>query len=178
MRASLRKRSEERDKEELMTIFGRPLSDYIAFCKPFLILVPLVGIVRLVLSLSGTPNATAMFFSMTALVWLAVVYYSIRIHTTAFGSYKQLLVICALLNLTTQVVSIAGILISIITGKANIFTAPEFTFGVGSQWAHVAAHVFIGSIAGSLVPWAVGSLILAITRKASPVPRRTSSIQG
>ena len=61
-----------------MTVFGRPLSDYVAFCKPFLILIPLVGIVRLALSLSGTPNDTARWFSMTALIWIAVIYCSIR----------------------------------------------------------------------------------------------------
>ena len=152
-----------------MTVFGRPLSQYITFCKPFLILIPLVGITRLALSLSGTPNETARWFSMTALVWIAVVYYSIRIHTSGFGSYKQLLVVCALLNLTTQVVSIAGILISIVTGTDNIFTAPEFSFAVSSQWAHVAAHVFIGTTAGSLVPWIIGSLILLIARKTAPL---------
>jgi len=162
-----------------MTVFGRPLSDYVAFCKPFLILIPLVGIVRLALSLSGTPNDTARWFSMTALIWIAVIYCSIRIHTVGFGSYKQLVVICALLNLTTQVISITGILISIATGTDNIFSAPDFAFNVGSKWAHVAAHVFIGTIAGTLVPWIVGSLILAITRKASPVPRQIrSSIQS
>jgi hypothetical protein len=162
-----------------MTVFGRPLSDYVAFCKPFLILIPLVGIVRLAFSLSGTPNDTARWFSMTALIWIAVIYYSIRIHTAGFGSYKQLVVICALLNLTTQVISITGILISIATGTDNIFSAPDFAFNVGSKWAHVAGHVFIGTIAGTLVPWIVGSLILAITRKASPVPRQIrSSIQS
>jgi hypothetical protein len=161
-----------------MTIFGKPLSDYIAFCKPFLILIPLVGIVRLALSLSGTPNETARWLSMTALVWIAVIYCSIRIHTSGFGSYKELLVICALLNLSTQVISITGILIAI-TGANNIFNAPEFAFGGGSPWVHLAAHLFIGTTVGSLVPWAIGSLILVITRKASPLPRHagSSSIQ-
>src|SRR4029453_4623325 len=157
-----------------MIIFGKPLSDYIAFCKPFLILIPLVGIVRLTLSLTGTPNETARWFSMTALGWIAVIYYSIRIHTSGFGSYKELLVICALLNLSTQVISITGILIAT-TGANNIFNAPEFAFGGGSPWLHVAAHVFIGTTVGSLVPWAIGSLILVITRKASPLPRHAGS---
>jgi hypothetical protein len=89
--------------------------------------------VRLALSLSGTPNDTARWFSMTALIWIAVIYCSIRIHTVGFGSYKQLVVICALLNLTTQVISITGILISIATGTDNIFSAPDFAFNVGSK---------------------------------------------
>jgi hypothetical protein len=158
-----------------MTIFGKPLSDYVAFCKPFLILIPVAGIVRLALSLSGASNDTAKWFSMTALVWIAVVYYSIRVHTTGFGSYKQLLVICALLNLSTQVISLVGILLTVVTGHDNIFNAPEFNFGGGSPWAHVAAHLFIGTTAGSLVPWGIGSLILAITRKTSRVAGQTTN---
>jgi len=110
---------------------------------------------------------------MTALVWIAVIYYSIRIHTAGFGSYKQLLVVCALLNLSTQVISVTGILTAIVTGTNNIFSSPEFSFAT-SPWAHLAAHLFIGTTAGSLVPWIIGSLILTITRKASPIPGRTS----
>src|SRR6185295_18850843 len=115
-----------------MTIFGKPLSDYVAFCKPFLILIPLVGIVRLGVSLNGAPNSTARWFSMTVLVWIVVVVYSIRIHTSGFGSYKQLLVICTLLNLSTQVISIVGILTTVVTGRNNVFNAPEFAFGGGN----------------------------------------------
>ena len=51
-----------------MTIFGKPLSEYVAFCRAFLILIPLTGLVRLGLSLSGTPNSTARWISMTALI--------------------------------------------------------------------------------------------------------------
>src|SRR5688572_13204440 len=112
-----------------MTIFGKPLSDYVAFCRPFLVLLPLVGIIRLALSLSGTPDTTARWFSMTALVWIAIVYYSIRVHTSGFGSYKQLLVICVLLNLSAQVISIGSIVLAILTDTNNVFSAPEAFFG-------------------------------------------------
>jgi hypothetical protein len=81
-----------------MTIFSRPLTDYVAFCRAFLILIPLAGLVRLGLSLSGMPNSATRWISMTALVWIAVLYFSVRLHTAGFGSYRHLLVICALLN--------------------------------------------------------------------------------
>jgi hypothetical protein len=32
-----------------MTIFGKRLSEYAEFCKPFLILIPIIGITRLAL---------------------------------------------------------------------------------------------------------------------------------
>ena len=154
-----------------MTIFNKPLSDYVAFCRAFLILIPLVGIARLVLSVNGVPNSTVRWVSMTGLMVIAVIYCAVRVHTTGFGSYRHLLVICALMNLTTQVVSIAGIVTARVSGRENIFSASEYSFGAGSSLAHIAAHVFIGTTAGSLVPWLVGSLILAATRKLSAPSR-------
>jgi len=149
-----------------MSIFGKRLSEYVDFCKPFLVLIPIVGIVRLALSLSGAPNSTARWFSVTALVWIAVLYYAVRVHTRRFGSYKQLLVISALLNLSAQVIIVGGIVLAIVTGTGNIFSAPEYAFGGdGRTWLHVAAHLFIGTIAGSLVPWLIGSLVLFVNSK-------------
>ena len=125
-----------------------------------------MGIVRLALSLSGAPNSTARWFSVTALVWIAVLYYAVRVHTRRFGSYKQLLVISALLNLAAQVIIVGGIILAIVTGTGNIFSAPEYAFGGdGRTWLHVAAHVFIGTIAGSVVPWLIGSLVFFVTTK-------------
>src|SRR5262245_61211350 len=149
-----------------MIIFGKRLSEYVTFSKPFLVLIPVVGIARLALSLGGTPNSTAKWISVTALVWIGVVYYSIRVHTSGFGSYKQLLVICVLQNLVAQVVIISGIVLAILTGTGNIYSAPEYAFGAdGATSFHVGAHLLVGTTLGSLVPWGIGSLILFATRK-------------
>jgi len=156
-----------------VVIFGKRLSEYVAFCRPFLILIAVVGLIRLALSLGGVPNSTARWLSMTVLVWIAVIYYSVRIHTSGFGSYKQLLAVVALLNITAQVIAIVGITIAMVTGNDNIFSAPEYAFGSdGKTWLHLGAHVFIGTTFGSLVPWVIGSGILAITRKLSGSDRK------
>ena len=65
-----------------MTILGKPLAEYVAFAKLFLILIPLVGLLRLGLSLEGMPNSTVQWFSMTALGFIGMVYFAIRVHTT------------------------------------------------------------------------------------------------
>jgi hypothetical protein len=151
-----------------MTIFGKPLSEYVAFCKWFLVVIPVVGVLRLALSLGGAPNTVARWATMTALVWIATIYLSVRVHTSGFGSYKQLLVLCALVNLAAQAVSIFGIVLAILTGTDNIYSAPEYAFGAdGRNWFHVAMHALVGTTAGSLVPWLIGSAILAVTRRAS-----------
>jgi hypothetical protein len=156
-----------------VVIFGKRLSDYATFCRVFLILIAITGVIRLAMSLGGVPNSTAKWFSMTALVWIAVIYYSIHIHTSRFGSYKQLLPVIALLNITAQVIAIVGIAIAMFTGTDNIFSAPEYAFGGdGKSLAHLLAHVFIGTTFGTLIPWVVGCGVLALTRKLSPSDRR------
>ena len=151
-----------------MIIFGKPLSQYVAFAKLFLVLIAITGLLRLALSLGGVPNTTARWFTMTGLAWIAVIYYSVRVYTSGFGSYKQLLVICALLDWTAQIIAITGIAIAMATGVDNVFSAPEFAFGSdGKTWLHLGAHLVIGTTVGALLPWAIGSAILAITKKVS-----------
>ena len=126
-------------------------------------------------SLGGVPNSTAKWISVTALVGIGVLYYSVRLHTSGFGSYKQLLVISVLLNLAAQVVIIFGIVLAIVTGMPNIYSAPEYAFGSdGATWSHAAAHLFIGTTAGSVVPWLIGSLVLFIAKKVSPAHSKVS----
>jgi phosphatidylserine synthase len=151
-----------------MSIFGRRLSDYVKFCWPFLLLIALAGATRLALSLNGVSNSTARWFSMTALVWIGALFYSLRVHLSRFGSYKELLVVCAIMNLIAQAIAISGILLAIFTGTNNIFSAPEFAFGGnGATWFHLIAHLLVGTTLGSLMPWAVGSGILAGIRRFS-----------
>jgi hypothetical protein len=151
-----------------MTIFGKHLSEYIAFSRVFLILILVVGIARLALSLGGVPNSTVKWLSMTAVAWIGVVYYSIRVHTSGFGSYKHLLPVVTLLNFVGQAIAIVGIVIAIFSGTGNIFSAPEYAFGgAGNTWLHVGAHLVVGTTFGSLMPWLIGSVILAATRKTA-----------
>ncbi len=149
-----------------MNIFGKRLSEYVAFSKPFLGLILVVGIARLALSLGGVPNSTVKWLSINAVGWIGVLYYSVRVHTSGFGSYKQLLPICFLQMVTAQVVIVPAIILAIFTGTDNIYSAPEYAFGSdGKTWTHVAAHLFVGTTIGSLISWLVGCLIMFATKK-------------
>ncbi|MFY9607613.1 MAG: hypothetical protein WAU45_03255 [Blastocatellia bacterium] len=150
-----------------MTIFGRRPSEYVSFAKPFLVLILVVAIARLALSLGGVSNSTAKWLSVTAVIWIGVVYYAIRVHITGFGSYKQLLPICVLLSLTAQVVIVPAIMLAIFTGTDNIYSIPENFFGNdGKTWLHVAGHLFIGGTTiGPLIGWLVGCVIMFATKK-------------
>jgi hypothetical protein len=158
--------SEPYRKEKLMTIFGKRLNEYFQFCKPFLGLILVVGIARLALSLGGVPNSTARWLSITAVLWLGAVYYAIRVHTSGFGSYKQLLPICVLGSLSAQAVIVPGIILAIYTATDNIYSVPEYAFGNdGKTWLHVGAHLLVGTTVAPLLGWLVGCVIMFATRK-------------
>lgn len=152
-----------------MTIFGKPLSEYVSFAKVFLVVVFVVGVLRLALSLAGLPDSAVWWISLSGAVWLGAIYYAIRVHTAGFGSYKQLLPIVFLLNLVSQAISILAIVIAIFTGVDNVFTVPEAAFGEdGKVWPHVAGHLFVGTTVGTLVLWLVGSLFMFVAKRVAP----------
>jgi hypothetical protein len=150
-------------------VFGKPISQYLAFPKVFLGLVVVVGLTRLGLSLAGLPNATVAWFSMNVVSWAAVAYYGVAVHTKGFGAYRQLLPLGFFQIAAQQVVAILGILLAL-AGLDNIFGAPEYSFGAKSQWIHLLSHLTIGLILPTLLFWGVGSLILAITKRVSTRP--------
>lgn len=153
-----------------MTIFGKRLSEYVEFCKVFIVVVLAVGIVRLALSLAGMPNSTVKWFSTTGVLWIGILYYAIRVHTSGFGSYKHLFPIVALPQFAVQAIAIVAIGISIFTGNDNIYSAPEYAFGSdGKTWGHLLAHLFIGTTVGSLVGWLGGCLFMFISKSAKGV---------
>lgn|SRR5690348_7024954 len=150
-----------------MKIFGKSVSDYLKFEKVFLILILVVGIARLGLSMAGVPNSTAKYLSLTVVLLLGTIFYSVTVHTSGFGSYKQLLPVLEFLSITGGCIVITGIVISILTGKNNIFSSPEFSGGAdGKTWVHALAH-FVVMFVAPLVLWLIGSLIMFITKKVS-----------
>jgi hypothetical protein len=151
-----------------MTIFGKRLSEYVRFQKVVLGLILFVGLARLVLSLAGVPNSTVKWLSITALLLIGLVYYSIRVHTSGFGSYKQLLPLLVIQSVLAQSIAVLAIAIAIFTGRDNIFSAPEYSGGGdGKTWFHVGGHI-LGMIILPLLGWLVGSAIMFVTKKVLP----------
>jgi len=149
-----------------MKIFGKSLSEYVRFEAGFLVLILVVGVAKLALSLLGVPNSATKFLSLTVLFLLGMVYYAVRVHTSGFGSYRHLLPTLALQVIAGNAIIISGIVLAILTRKDNIFSAPEFSPGKvdGKTWGHVAGHSVVMIIL-PLIFWAIGSLIMLVTKK-------------
>lgn len=149
-------------------MFGKSLSEYIRFQWAILAFLCAVGLARLGLSLMGLPDQSVRWLAMTAVALAGTVYYGVRVHTSGFGSYKQLLPLVTTQNVLAHSIAIVGILLAM-AGLPNIFAAPEYSGAfVRMQWAHALAHVVVGMGVFSLVAWGVASLVLLITKKLAP----------
>lgn len=149
-------------------MFGKPLSEYVSFAKPILLLIIVVGVARLALSLAGVQNAAVKWLSITAVLFIGLVYFAIRTYTTGFGGYKQLFPLLFLQSVVSQVIIATGIVIAIATHRDNIFSAPEYSGGGdGKTWLHVGAHIVLGTTIGPLLAWLVGCVITWVAKKVS-----------
>jgi len=150
-------------------MFGKSLSDYLRFQGVILGLIVAVAVARLGLSLAGQPNSSVRWLSVTALMVVGLLYYSVAVHTTGFGSYKQLYGLLLIQSVVTEVVIALAIVLAILTGHDNIYTAPEYSpTADGKTWFHVTGHLLAGTIVLPLLAWLVGSLILLATKKVAP----------
>jgi len=154
-------------------MFGKRVSEYLAFQKVWLAIIAAVGLARLGLSLAGLPDRTVMFLSMTVVGWAAIIYYGVAVHTKGFGSYKQLLPLMLFQMVLVQSIAVAGILLAI-AGFPNIYAAPEYSgppfARSADQWSHALAHLTIGIVVPVLLGWGVASVVLLITKRVARRP--------
>jgi hypothetical protein len=150
-------------------MFGKSVGQYLSFQRLFLVAIVVVFAVRLALSLAGTPNATARWVSVTVVLLLGTLYYGVAVHTRGFGSYKQLYPLLLFQSLLGEGLVALAVVLGIVTGQDNIYTAPEYSGGIdGKNWLHVFAHVVLAAVVLPLVSWAISSLVLLVTKKVAP----------
>ena len=152
-------------------IFGKTLAEYIRFQRVMLGLILAVGLAKLAMTLAGMPNSTTKWLSLTVLTLIGLVDYGVRVHTSGFGSYKQMLPLIFNQSVLAQGIVIIGIVIGIVTGHDNVFTAPEYSGGGdGKTWLHVGAHVAFGMIVGTLAGWLIASIVMWVTKRVARRP--------
>jgi len=149
-----------------MKIFGKSVGEYITFQRIILVLVIVVGLLRLFLSLARIPDSTVRWASVTTLMIIGAIYYGIRVHTSGFGSYKHLLPLLFIQSLVTQLVIISGIVVGIVTGKDNIYTARDFAgpFAEGKSLMHILGHLSVGLFLFTIFYFLIGALTMLITK--------------
>ena len=150
-------------------MFGKKLSEYFQFERWVLILIAVVFAIRLILPLVGVSIAQARWVSINIVLLAGLIYCSVAVHTARFGGYPQLFGLLFLQNALAHILIAIALILAIVTGTNNIYTAPEFFGGNdGRNWLHVLAH----TIAAFVVPvfaWLVGSVILFAAKRLKPV---------
>jgi hypothetical protein len=156
-----------------MKLFGKTLGEYVSFEWIILVLVIVIGLLRLFLSIEGIPDSTVKWASVTVLMQVGVIYYGIRVYTSGFGSYKNLLPLIFIQNLVTQAIIIFGIVVGMVTHKDNIYTAKDFArvFDDGKSFAHIAGHLTVGLILFTIVYFLLSALIMLITKLVYKKPQ-------
>ena len=114
-------------------MFGKSVGQYLSFQKVFLAAIVVVFLVRLALSLAGTPNATTKWVSVTVVLLLGTLYYGVAVHTRGFGSYKQLYPLGLFQSFLGEALVALAIVLGIVTGQDNIYTAPEYSGGATAR---------------------------------------------
>lgn len=143
-------------------MFGKPYAEYLRFQWPLLALTAVVGLLRLVMSISGMPDSTTKYASMTVVAFISIVYYGLRVGRTGFGTYRHLLPLIFNQAFLGNAISILGIVLSAY-GMKNVYTADEFGgASFSSPMTHALGHLFIGNIVGSLIGWGLASLVMLV----------------
>jgi len=100
-----------------------------------------------------------------------LIYCSVAVHTSGFGSYKQLLALLGIQTVFEHSLIAAAIILGIVTGTTNAYTTPEvFGGGNGATWGHVLAHA-VGGFILPFISWLIGSVILTVTKLIRPRPQ-------
>jgi len=167
-------------------MFGKKGKDYVRFERWILILIVVVFALRLGLSLAGVskaeypvmtrtgiptiPKATE-WVSINLVLLVGILYCGIAVQTKGFGTYKHLFPLLLFQATIANWLVGMGIILGIVTGHNNVFTAVEHC-GVcgadGLKWSHAVGHIVVTPPLFSLVSWLPASAILFVTRQVRP----------
>jgi hypothetical protein len=151
-----------------MRIGGHGLRDHIRLLMPLFGLIAAVWLLRLVMDKAGASPPQVRIVSVTVATAASILLAVLLIHFKAFGSYASVVAAAFLLELWSQLLICGAIAFSAVTGTANIYSAPEYSFHSGPG-AHIFGHLTGVLGFGALFGAAMGCLLLWMLRRLVPV---------
>ncbi len=153
-----------------MQIGGYRVRQHLRLLAPMFALLAAVWAVRWISSSLGAPHWFVHAMSITVATPITVLLAVLLIHNRRFGGYVNVVVSSLLLNIWAELLVVAGILFSVLTGTPNVFTASEYTPpGVDPMHLkHMRGHLTFGIGIGTLAGAAMGCLLLALLRRLFP----------
>lgn len=161
-----------------MKIEGHTLREYLRLTSPAFGLVLAVWLLRLVLAAAGVPINIVRLFSVSVASAVAMVMAVLLLHLHRSGGYLSAFVCSYILEIWTQLLVVAAIAFTILTGISNIFSEPEFTPRSGNQVHHILSHLFFGVVVGAVFSVIISSTMLWIFRRLIPMGPSQPKLAG
>ncbi|MCI0487342.1 MAG: hypothetical protein L0229_12175 [Blastocatellia bacterium] len=150
------------------------LRDHIRLLMPLFGFITAVWLLRFVLGAVGVSHWLLKAASVTVAASLAVLLSVLFIHVRRFGGYASVVMSSLLLVAWGQLLIVAAILFSVVTGLDNIYVAPEFSVPRDDNLhlRHILGHLTLGIGAGTLFGAGTGCLLLWLLRWLVPMEAR------
>ena len=163
-----------------MKIGKHGLREHIRLMRPIFVLITAVWALRFILAAAKSPEWITKITSVTTSVAVAVLLAVLVIHLKRFGGYASVVVAALLFNSWAQALISGAIYFTQLTGRQNVFTAPEFSIPGEplSHLRHMYAHLTFSIGIGTLVGATFGCLMLFLLRKLGPSPATESAWVG
>jgi hypothetical protein len=151
-----------------MRISGRPFQEHVRLLVPLFGVVAAVWALRLIASAAGAPLGVVRLFSVTVTSAFCILLAVLLIHKRRFGGYSSVVAAVFLLVCWEQFLIISAIAMYVLTGKTNVFTAPEHHEHMHSPMAHIAGHLTFGIGIETLFGSAMACLLFWMLRTLAP----------
>jgi hypothetical protein len=127
--------------------------------------IVLVGAIRLGLTLAGASNAATKFASMSAVIFVACIYFGKKPQ-----SFRERVVVSYLLILPYMLVEVIGLGYTWASGRTTIFHAPEYSFGTSIDqhfWGHIVGGLTWEPVFLLLIMLIVRGMVVGVTSLAT-----------
>jgi hypothetical protein len=154
-----------------MNINGFSLRDHLRLLAPLFGLIGAVWALRIVLAEMGASRLVLSICSVTLAGAAALLLAVLLIHGRHMGGYANVVAAVFLLECWEQGLISLAIAFAALTGTQNVYTAPEFSFGL-SPLRHILGHLTFGIGMSTLFGSGTGCLLLWLLRKFVPAGAR------
>ena len=151
-----------------MNINGFSLRDHLRLLSPLFGVIAAVWALRLILAAMGASSHVLSICSVTTASAVTLLLAVLLIHGRHAGGYANVVAAVFLLECFEQGLIGAAIAFGALTGTQNVYSAPEFSFGL-SPLRHILGHLTFGIGLGTLFGSATGCLLFWLLRKFVPV---------
>ncbi len=137
------------------------VKEHIRLLKPLFAVIAAVWLLRWVAASAGCPMQVVRILSVTGVSPLVILLATLLIHHKNFGGYASATLSSFLLVAWAQLLTVAAILVAVVTGSPNVYSVPEFSFPNDPHHVyHMLSHLtaiplvgFLGAAMACLMLW-------------------------